>query len=182
MFVKNFKLNSKMIFKIIFVILFILIFIMCIFGVAKMLRSKEQTTNPSNNVSKGNINVLTTRNYTNVLKIVHSDLDTYVGKKIQFTGFVYRLYDFSNEQFVLGRQMIVSSDMQAVVVGFLCHLNGADKYKDGCWVEIEGTITKGEYHGAIPVVEIEKIKEVKTPSDEYVYPPEETYIPTSATL
>ena len=182
MFVKNFKLNSKMIFKIIFVILFILIFIMCIFGVAKMLRSKEQTTNPSNNVSKGNINVLTTRNYTNVLKTVHSDLDTYVGKKIQFTGFVYRLYDFSNEQFVLGRKMIVSSDMQAVVVGFLCHLNGADKYKDGCWVEIEGTITKGEYHGAIPVVEIEKIKEVKTPSDEYVYPPEETYIPTSATL
>ncbi len=182
MFVKNFKLNSKMIFKIIFVILFILIFIMCIFGVAKMLRSKEQTTNPSNNVSKGNINVLTTRNYTNVLKTVHSDLDTYVGKKIQFTGFVYRLYDFSNEQFVLGRQMIVSSDMQAVVVGFLCHLNGADKYKDGCWVEIEGTITKGEYHGAIPVIEIEGIKEVKTPSDEYVYPPEETYIPTSATL
>ena len=182
MFVKNFKLNSKMIFKIIFVILFILIFIMCIFGVAKMLRSKEQTTNPSNNVSKGNINVLTTRNYTNVLKTVHSDLDTYVGKKIQFTGFVYRLYDFSNEQFVLGRQMIVSSDMQAVVVGFLCHLNGADKYKDGCWVEIEGTITKGDYHGARPVIEIEGIKEVKTPSDEYVYPPEETYIPTSATL
>lgn len=182
MFVKNFKLNSKMIFKIIFVILFILIFMMCIFGVAKMLRSKEQMTNPSNNVSKGNINVLTTRNYTNVLKTVHSDLDTYVGKKIQFTGFVYRLYDFSNEQFVLGRQMIVSSDMQAVVVGFLCHLNGADKYKDGSWVEIEGTITKGDYHGAIPVVEIEKIKEVKTPSDEYVYPPEETYIPTSATL
>lgn len=182
MFVKNFKLNSKMIFKIIFVILFILIFIMCIFGVAQMLRSKEQTTNPSNNISKGNINVLTTRNYTNVLKTVHSDLDTYVGKKIQFTGFVYRLYDFSNEQFVLGRQMIVSSDMQAVVVGFLCHLNGADKYKDGCWVEIEGTITKGEYHGSIPVIEIEGIKEVKTPSDEYVYPPEETYIPTSATL
>lgn len=182
MFVKNFKLNSKMIFKIIFVILFILIFIMCIFGVAQMLKSKEQTTNPSNNISKGNINVLTTRNYTNVLKTVHSDLDTYVGKKIQFTGFVYRLYDFSNEQFVLGRQMIVSSDMQAVVVGFLCHLNGADKYKDGCWVEIEGTITKGEYHGAIPVIEIEGIKEVKTPSDEYVYPPEETYIPTSATL
>lgn len=182
MFVKNFKLNSKMIFKIIFVILFILIFIMCIFGVAQMLRSKEQTTNPSNNISKDNINVLTTRNYTNVLKTVHSDLDTYVGKKIQFTGFVYRLYDFSNEQFVPGRQMIVSSDMQAVVVGFLCHLNGADKYKDGCWVEIEGTITKGEYHGAIPVIEIEGIKEVKTPSDEYVYPPEETYIPTSATL
>ena len=49
-------------------------------------------------------------------------------------------------------------------------------------VGIEGTITKGEYHGEIPVIEIEKIKETKTPSDEYVYPPDESYVPTSATL
>ena len=60
--------------------------------------------------------------------------------------------------------------------------SGAEKYKDGCWVEIEGTITKGEYHGEIPVIEIERIKETKTPNDEYVYPPDESYVPTSATL
>ena len=109
-------------------------------------------------------------------------MNQYIGKKIKFVGFVYRLYDFPNDQFVLARQMIVSPDLQAVVVGFLCHLNGAEKYKDGCWVEIEGTITKGEYHGEIPVIEIENIKETKTPNDEYVYPPDESYVPTSATL
>ena len=31
------------------------------------------------------------------------------------------MYDFNNEQFVLARDMIVSSDFQTVVVGFLCH-------------------------------------------------------------
>ena len=72
--------------------------------------------------------------------------------------------------------------MQAVVVGFLCYLNGAEKYEDGSWVEIEGVISKGEYHGEIPIIKITNIKEVNTPSDEYVYPPDENYIPTSATL
>ena len=35
------------------------------------------------------------------------------------------------------------------------------KYKDGCWVEIEGTITKGEYHGEIPVIRNRKNKRDK---------------------
>ena len=179
MFVYNLKLNSSFFYKILLGIIILIVIVLC--GIVGYKIYKE-SIKLNDDIPASDVTTLTAQNYTNVLKTVHSDLDTYVGKKIQFTGFVYRLYDFSNEQFVLGRQMIVSSDMQAVVVGFLCHLNGADKYKDGCWVEIEGTITKGEYHGAIPVIEIEGIKEVKTPSDEYVYPPEETYIPTSATL
>lgn len=61
---------------------------------------------------------LNSSNYTNVLKNVHDNLDLYVGQNIKFTGFVYRLYDFSEDQFVLGRNMIISSDYKAVVVGF----------------------------------------------------------------
>ena len=34
----------------------------------------------------------------------------------------------------------------------------------------------------IAYTEIERIKETKTPNDEYVYPPDESYVPTSATL
>ncbi len=182
MFVWNFKLNGKLVFKIVFVILFILIFIMCAMGIYKAFFNNEQITSSLDDVSQNDVNVIDSNNYASVLKTVHENLDTYVGMKIKFTGFVYRLYDFSNEQFVLGRQMIISSDMQAVIVGFLCHLNGAEKYEDGCWVEVEGTITKGEYHGEIPVIEINSIKETKVPSQEYVYPPDETYVPTSATL
>ncbi len=182
MYIRNFKLNGKMIFKIIFVILIILIFIMFAIGIFNIFNSNEKVTSKSDGMPPNQVNIITATNYTNVLKTVHENMTPYIGKKIRFVGFVYRLYDFSNDQFVLARQMIVSPDLQAVVVGFLCHLNGAEKYKDGCWVEIEGTITKGEYHGEIPVIEIEKIKETKTPNDEYVYPPDESYVPTSATL
>lgn len=182
MYIRNLKINGKMIFKSVFIILFILIFIMFAIGVYNIFRNNEKVTADNDDISSNKINVLSANNYSSVLKNVHNNLNTYIGTKIKFTGFVYRLYDFTGEQFVLGRQMIISTDMQAVVVGFLCHLNGAENYKDGAWVEIEGTITRGDYHGEIPVIEISNIEEVKAPSDEYVYPPDESYVPTSATL
>ena len=74
--------------------------------------------------------------------------------------------------------MIISSDNQAVVVGFLSECNNARNFKDGSWVEVEGTIIKGNYHGTIPVIKINNIKETVAPGDEYVYPPDTDYITT----
>lgn len=125
---------------------------------------------------------LTSQNYANVLQNVHNDIDKYVGQKIKFTGYMFRMYDFNEEQFVLARDMIVSSDFQTVVVGFLCHSNIAKNFDDGCWVEIEGTITKGEYYGAMPIIEVEKINAVTEPPDEYVYPPDDNFVTTSTVL
>lgn len=121
-------------------------------------------------------------NYTNVLQNVHNNIDKYVGQKIKFTGYVYRMYDFTDEQFVLARNMIVSSDFQTVVVGFLCHSKVASNFEIGTWVEIEGTITKGDYYGEIPVIEIEKINTVNPPTDEYVYPPDDSFVTTSTII
>lgn len=78
--------------------------------------------------------------------------------------------------------MIISSDFQSVVVGFLCHYKDASNFDDNTWVEIEGTITKGSYHGEMPIIEITSIKQIDRPNDEYVYPPNENYIPTSTLL
>ena len=102
------------------------------------------------------------------------------GQKIHFTGYVYRVYDFTETQFVLARNMIVSSDNQTLVVGFLCNYKNAKDFADSTWVEITGKITKGDYHGDIPVIEIKEMKTCDKPSDEYVYPPDDMYIPTSA--
>lgn len=121
-------------------------------------------------------------NYTNVLQNVHNDIDKYVGQKIKFTGYVYRMYDFTDEQFVLARNMIVSSDFQTVVVGFLCHSKVASNFEIGTWVEVEGTITKGNYYGEIPVIEIENINAVAEPTNEYVYPPDDSFVTTSTVI
>ena len=75
--------------------------------------------------------------------------------------------------------MIVDSEKQTLVVGFLCESNTASNFNDDTWVEIEGTITKGDYHGEIPIIKITYIKEIQKPTDEFVSAPDPSYIPTS---
>ena len=123
------------------------------------------------------------RNYTSILKTVHENIDTYVGKKICFTGYVYRVLDLQDNQFVLARDMIVSSNSQSVVVGFLCEYDNAKDFADNSWVQVTGEIFKGDYHGDMPIIKITDIKSVDKPSqEEYVYPPDDSYIPTAGLL
>ena len=55
-------------------------------------------------------------------------------------------------------------------------------YADNCWIEIIGEITKGNYHGEIPVLKITQIDKIAKPEEEFVYPPDDTYIPTAVIL
>ena len=110
----------------------------------------------------------------------HENLNEYVGIKIKFSGYVYRLIDFDENQFVLARDMIINEDgTQYVVVGFLCEYNKAKEFSDNSWVEITGEIIKGDYHGDMPIIKITEIKNTNKPNDELVYPPDDSYIPTS---
>lgn len=176
MFVFNLKLDHKLIFKIIFVIIFIIVLIIA--GLAFYKIFNYNKINDSLKVP--DVVSIDSNNYTNILKAVHDNLDDYVGQKITFKGYVYRVYDFSDTQFVLARNMIISSDNQSLVVGFLCNYKDAKNFSDGTWVNITGKITKGDYHGSIPIIEILDINQCDKPSNEYVYPPDDTYIPTSA--
>jgi len=176
MFVCNLKFTPKLIFKIVFVIIFIIVIALASISSYKIFHYEK--VNDSLNSPK--IANISSNNYTNILKSVHDDLDSYIGQKIHFTGYVYRVYDFNQTQFVLARNMIVSSDNQTVVVGFLCNYKNASEFQDNTWVDITGKITKGDYHGDIPIIEITEMKKIDKPLDEHVYPPDDTYIPTSA--
>lgn len=179
MFVYNLKLNGSTLFKILLSI--IILIVICLCGVVAYRIYMASTNSLNDDIKSNGITELTNQNYATILQAVHDDVDSYVGQKIKFSGFVYRVYDLSQEQFVLGRNMIISSDFQSVVVGFLCHYKKAIAFADSVWVELEGTITKGSYHGSdMPILEVTSIKEIEKPNDEYVYPPDENYIPTSA--
>lgn len=182
MFVFNMKMDGNRTSKAFVGILCIIVLIITCFICYKVIFSNSFKTNDDMIGINQNIYELDARNYTNVLKNVHENLNDYVGQKIKFTGYIYRLYDFSNEQFVLARNMLISSDFQTVVVGFLCHSNLASNFADNTWVEIEGTITKGNYNGEIPIIEVEKINEVNAPNEEYVEPPDSSFVTTSTIL
>lgn len=112
---------------------------------------------------------------------MHDNPDSYIGMKINFTGYIYRVIDFKEEQFVIARDMFINeSKTQAVVVGFLCESKDVKNFKDGTWVNITGNIEIGKYHNEqIPFIKITEIEETNQPEDSYVMPPSNEYVPTS---
>ena len=104
-----------------------------------------------------------------------------IGKKIHFTGYIYRLNDFKDTDFVLAREMLLNSNSkeETLIVGFLCSSEISKEFQTGTWVEITGIISKGDYHGDIPILEVTDIKKIDKPEDIYVYPPDDNYVPTS---
>lgn len=133
--------------------------------------------------NKNGVSQISPKNYTNILKTVHENIDSYVGKKICFTGYIYRVLDLEDTQFVLARDMIINSNYQSVIVGFLCECDNAKDFEDNTWVTVTGEIVKGDYHGNMPIIKVTEINVVPKPStEEYVYPPDDSYIPTSGIL
>ena len=181
MFVYNLKLNSSSIFKIFLAIIIFIVICLCCFIGYRLYKASTSTVN--DDIRLNEVTELTSQNYSTILQAVHDNVDSYIGQKIKFSGFVYRVYDLTKEQFVLGRNMIISSDFQTVVIGFLCSYKDAANFRDNSWVELEGEIIKGKYHGDdMPILKVINIKEIEKPNDEYVYPPDENYIPTSTII
>ena len=178
MFVYNFKVNTKNILKVFFVIAIIVSIIFFIVSTYRIF-TRSNEVKVQDDISNTHIANIEAENYSNVLKSVHDNLENYIGQKIHFTGYIYRVSDINNNQFILARDMIISSDLQTLVVGFLCQSDKANQFENKTWVELTGTIIKGNYHGDIPVIDVSDIKKVNKPSDEYVYPPDSDYIPTA---
>lgn len=180
MFILNFKVNGNKLWKIFLGILLVIILIITFIVCYRILGNQFFKTN--DNLKQNEVQELTVTNYTNVLKTVHDDIDTYVGQKIKFSGYVFRMLDFNQNQFVLARDMIISSDFQTVVVGFLSEYEEIKQYEDNTWIEIVGEITKGNYHGDMPILKIEQIQKIEKPQDEFVYPPDDSFVTTSTVL
>lgn len=182
MFIYNVKINGSKIFKYFFIGIVLLVII--IIGVVsfRVFQGANNSSENSSCLPQNRVSKLSAANYTNVLKTVHENIDDYVGVKINFTGYVYRVLDLNENQFVLARNMIISSDFQSVVVGFLCECDNAKNFEDSTWVELTGEIMKGNYHGDMPIIKVTDIKKVDKPNEEFVYPPDESYIPTTGVL
>ena len=59
----------------------------------------------SNNKSNNKILEINSNNFTTFLKNCNENIDSYVGKSVHISGFVYRLSDFAQNQFVVARLM-----------------------------------------------------------------------------
>ena len=171
MFIYNFKLNKKFWSKIVITVFSIICCLLLAISICKILKEVKEEKN--NEIVKNNYSIpspdvaeLTSENYCNILKEVHENLNTYVGQKISFTGYVYRVADLKENQFILARDMIINSKNQTVVVGFLCEYENAKNLINDSWIKITGKIDKGNFYGEIPV-------------NPFVAPPSDTFLPTA---
>jgi len=181
MFIWNFKFNGNLFFKILLIILIIISIVLFAISVYNIYSSikKDNTILVNDSDLINDPSEISTKNYTNILKQIHDNVDDYLGREIIFTGYVYRIDGIQKNQFVLARNMIINEASQSVVVGFLCESDSSSKFKDYTWVKVKGTIEKGYLNGEIPILKINSIEKVKKPKDEFVYPPDDEYIPTS---
>lgn len=182
MFVYNIKINGSKTFKYFFISIVLLVVVIVGAVSFKVFHGANHAKEISSCLPQNQVSKLSATNYTNILKAVHENIDSYVGTQINFTGYIYRVLDLNENQFILARNMIVSSDFQSVVVGFLCEYDTAKEFENDTWVELTGKIVKGEYHGDMPIVKVTNLKRVDKPNDEFVYPPDESYIPTAGVL
>ena len=141
MFVFNLKVNGSRIFKYFFI--GVIIFLILILGIViyKVFSGANNSAKSESCLPKG-VSKISSNNYTNILKAVHENIDSYVGKQINFTGYVYRVLDLEDNQFILARDMIINSSNQTVVVGFLCEYNDSNQLENGTWINVTGTIIK----------------------------------------
>ena len=75
--------------------------------------------------------------------------------------------------------LINENTSQSLIVGFLCTYDTAYEFKDDTWVDIKGTIVKGDYYGDIAQIQVESMTQCDEPENKYVSVPDDTYIPTS---
>ncbi|MFC0274218.1 TIGR03943 family putative permease subunit [Metabacillus herbersteinensis] len=114
--------------------------------------------------------VLTEENYIAMTNIIDKSPEKFVGKSIEFIGFIYREPDFDENQFVVARFGLSCCVADASVYGTLATLPDAKQYGDDQWIRISGELTKTNYQDwVLPNVQIQSIEKIEQPKSPYVY-------------
>lgn len=182
MIIYNVKVNKKLIFKsalILMLIICITLGIIGIYNIYKNINQNREYNLIDDSIPSSEYAVISKENYTNILQQVHNNIDMYVGQKISFSGYVYRVQNFSDNQFVLARDMDIGNN-QSLIVGFLCSCENATDYPTHTWVNIKGEITKGTYNNVdTPIIKITAIEKISKPENASVPLPDDEYVPTA---
>lgn len=182
MFVFNLKLDIKKIIKLLiafFIIISLTLLIIYIYRAYEKITLRSKLTLVDDFIPSGEIAKIEPENYTNILKLVHKNPDTFIGQKISFTGYVYRVFDFAENQFILARDMKITEN-QSVIVGFVCESDDISSYNDFDWINIVGTFDKTTYNNeTIPILKIESIEKTTEPKKSAVPKPDDDFVETA---
>ncbi len=158
MFIYNFKLNSKILY--ISSVLFVSTIIIAL-NFTELFKKNE------NEIPKEKLDYMVdTENFAATVKAIHESIDDNIGKTMEIKGFVFKMPDFEDDNFVCGRNIIMNGEDK--VAGILCEYDKSEELLDGQWVKISGKIEDGEYIDRRPVLKITALEKIDEYTDSYV--------------
>lgn len=102
---------------------------------------------------------------------ISKDIDKFIGREIEFQGFIYKEEGLASNQLVISRFLITHCVADASMIGFLSELEEAPDLYDNMWVKVSGVIDKAAYNGTeMPMIKIKEWKEIEEPFIPYLYP------------
>ncbi|MFZ3589343.1 TIGR03943 family putative permease subunit [Bacillus sp. DJP31] len=108
--------------------------------------------------------------YIQTMNIIDSNVDKFVGKKVEMIGFVFREEDFKSNQMVVARFGLSCCVADSSVYGTLSTGDMVKDLKDDQWVRVSGTFEKAEYNDwELPYLQIEEIELIEQPKHPYIY-------------
>lgn len=103
---------------------------------------------------------ITNSNYY-IISEINENPDSYLGKKIMFTGFIYDIKSEDNLLFTLAREEIQCCAADAVLIGL--ESKGYKGLKEGTWIKAIGEIKKEDNY----IFDIIEYIKVSKPKEEY---------------
>ena len=158
MFVLNIKMDYKKI---------LLVCIICAAIIASIVEFgiKDTFILTSSSIDNFDYDITEENIITNIEKI-HQNIDENIGKTIKVSGFVYTMPDFKKGFFVCGRY--INLDNETKVAGYLCNYVGDGTFEENEWIEVTGSIIKGDYNGETPVIKVNTITKIPAPANMYI--------------
>jgi putative membrane protein len=109
--------------------------------------------------------------YMEILTAIDLFLESFVGKTIEISGFVYREPDMNQNQFVVGRFAMDCCSADALPYGVLIEDTNGSEYENDTWIKVRGQIDTTIYNGnEIMVFKPESIESIAAPATPYIYP------------
>lgn len=97
------------------------------------------------NYAQNNTIYITDENYPVILEDAHQNIDKYINKIIVVEGYIFRRDDFNKNNFVIAKDMYISQ-VESVVIGFLCNAPSLSKLENGTNLKIKGKIKEGYFN------------------------------------
>ena len=120
---------------------------------------------------KDNVINVTSTNFIFTLDEILTSPEKYEGQYIEITGFVYKDESINDNEFIIGRYMMVCCAADIQIAGIRCESNSLESYDNDTWIKVKGKIKKDTSNGAVDaVIVVESLEKDLAPDTAYVYP------------